>query len=152
MTDWTRSLCAPLAGYLTLVCGALVFQDALFGSVTHASTSTAIVIGGGLTALGCVVAGYVVAWIAPSRPALHMTPLVAWLCIETALLHLKAGSPLWFDVMAGGSNALGVMLGVWLWIRAHERSLNEAHRERGKRNGPWIVFCEPRRQRPAGVP
>ena len=127
MNPLARTLCAPIAGYATLVCGALVFQDALFGGVTHASTSTAIVIGGGLTALACVVAGYVVAWIAPSRPALHMTPLVAWLCIETALLHLKAGSPLWFDVMAGGSNVLGVVLGVWLWRRQHQRNLNEAH-------------------------
>ena len=127
MTHWARSLSAPIAGYLTLVCGALLFQDVLFGGVTHESSPLAIVIGGGLTALGCVLAGYVLAWVAPSRPALHMTPLVAWLCVETALLHVQAGSPLWFDVMAGGSNVFGVVLGVWIWIRQHQHDALEAH-------------------------
>ena len=127
MNQLTGSICAPIVGYATLVGGALLFQDALFGGVTHDSSWLAIVIGGGLTAMSCVLAGYLLACIAPSKPGLHMVPLVAWLCVETALLHVQTGSPLWFDVMAGGSNVFGVVLGVWIWIRQHQHDALEAH-------------------------
>ena len=114
-----RSIAAPILGYATIVIGALIFQDAIFGRVTHESSLAAIVIGGGLTAVACVLAGYVVAIVAPSRPTWHAAPLVVWLGIETTLLHLQGNSPLWFDVMAGGSNMVGVIIGVYIWLRVH---------------------------------
>ncbi|MDJ0654894.1 MAG: hypothetical protein QNJ40_12105 [Xanthomonadales bacterium] len=117
MTKVLRSIGAPILGYATIVIGALIFQDALFGRVTHESSLTAIVVGGGLTVFACVVAGYVLAQIAPTSPVLHAVPLVVWLGIETTILHLEGNSPLWFDAMAGGSNVLGVILGVYIWIR-----------------------------------
>ena len=116
-----RSIAAPILGYATIVIGALVFQDAIFGRVTHESSLAAIVIGGGLTAVACVLAGYVVAIVAPKQPIWHAAPLVLWLGIETTLLHLEGNSPLWFDVMAGGSNIVGVIIGVYIWLRVHPR-------------------------------
>ena len=124
MKTVSRSIAAPILGYVTIVIGALIFQDAIFGRVTHESPLSAIVIGGGLTAVACALAGYVVATVAPTRPAWHAAPLVAWLGIETTLLHLEGNSPIWFDVMAGGSNILGVILGVYIWLRLHPRAVS----------------------------
>lgn len=115
----------PILGYAIIVIGALIFQDALFGRVTHASPIYAIVIGGGMTALVCVLAGYFIGRFSPLAPLWHAMPLVVWLCIETTLLHLRGGSPLWFDVMAGGSNAIGVALGCYLWVHFHESKNRE---------------------------
>ncbi len=110
-----RIISAPIAGYVVIVIGALLFQDALFGRVTHDSSWVAISIGGGLTALACVLAGYVVGWIAPMRPVLAALPLLVWLAIETTLIHLRGMSPFWFDVAAGGSNIVGVVCGLVIW-------------------------------------
>ena len=117
MKTVVRSISAPIAGYATIVIGALIFQEGLFGRVTHDSAITAIVIGGGMTAVACVAAGYLVAQIAPKAPVAHALPLVIWLSIETTLVHLEGNGPLWFDALAGGSNIAGVILGVWIWIR-----------------------------------
>ena len=117
MKSVIRSIGAPILGYALIVIGALMFQEGLFGRVTHDSSITAILIGGGLTVVACVVAGYLVAQIAPQAPVAHALPLMIWLSIETTLIHLEGNSPLWFDVLAGGSNVAGVILGVWVWIR-----------------------------------
>ncbi len=119
MLTTMRSLGAVIVGYLTIVVGALVFQEGLFETLTHESSVLALLVGGGLTAVACVVAGYVLAHVAPSRPVLHAIPLVVWLCIETTILHLRGDSTLWFDVLAGGSNVLGVVIGVYMWGRQH---------------------------------
>lgn len=36
---------------------------------------------------------------------------------ETTLLHLENQSPLWFDVLAGGSIIAGVVLGTSIWTK-----------------------------------
>jgi len=120
-----HSIGTPILGYIVIVFAALVFQDAIFGRVTHESHISAIVIGGGLTALACVLAGYIIGRISPFAPMWHAAPLVVWLCVETTILHLRGGSPLWFDVMAGGSNAVGVALGCYLWVRLNESDVRE---------------------------
>ena len=119
MKNFLRSIAAPIAGYITIVIGALIFQDLIFGLVTHDSSLLAIVIGGGMTSVMCVVAGYLLSLIAPFRPFLHALPLVIWLAIETTIVHFEFGGPLWFDAMAGGSNMVGVLLGVYVWKRIH---------------------------------
>lgn len=117
-----RSIGAVVIGYATIVIGALIFQDALFDRVTHDSSLVAIVVGGGMTAVASVLGGYLLAQVAPARPFWHAIPLMAWLCIESTLLHLEGNSPLWFDIMAGGSNVLGVLIGTLIWLRVHQTS------------------------------
>lgn len=117
-----RSIGAIVIGYATIVIAALVFQDALFGRVTHDSPLVAIVVGGGMTAVASVLGGYLLAHVAPSRPLWHAMFLMVWLCIETTLLYLEGNSPLWFDIMAGGSIVLGVLIGTLIWLRFHDAS------------------------------
>ncbi len=112
-----RSIGAVLLGYAVLVIGALIFQDALFGGLTYQSPPFDLVIGGGLTVASAVAGGYVLALTAPKHPMLHAVPLVVWLCFETTMLYLSGDSPLWFDIVAGGSNVLGVLIGAYTWVR-----------------------------------
>ena len=126
MKQVLRSVSTPILGYALIVIGALIFQDLSFGRLTHESPAHALIIGGGLTALTCVLAGYLVARISPSHAVWHAAPLVVWLCIETTLIHLRGLSPLWFDVMAGGSNALGVAIGVAIWLRLNPMTKEES--------------------------
>lgn len=115
-----RSIGAVVIGYATIVIGALIFQDALFDRVTHDSSLVAIVVGGGMTAVASVLGGYLLAQVAPTRPFWHAIPLMAWLSIESALLHLQGNSPLWFDILAGGSLVVGVLIGTLIWLRVHK--------------------------------
>ena len=112
-----RSVGAVLLGYAVLVLGAFVFQDALFGRLTYQSPPFDLVIGGGLTVVSAVAGGYVLALIAPKRPMLHAVPLVVWLCFETTVLYLSGDSPLWFDIVTGGSNVVGILVGAYAWLR-----------------------------------
>ena len=112
-----RSVGAVILGYAVIVVGAIVFQDALFGGVNYGSPLLALVVGGGMTAVSAVAGGYLLAQVAPAAPWWHATPLVLWLCTETTILYLRGTSPLWFDVVTGGSLVVGVLLGVYLWVR-----------------------------------
>lgn len=112
-----RSIGAVLLGYAVLVVGALIFQDALFGGLTYQSPLFDLVIGGGLIVVSAVAGGYVLALTAPKHPMLHAVPLVIWLCFETTVLYLSGDSPLWFDIVAGGSNVVGVLVGAFTWVR-----------------------------------
>ncbi len=119
MNTLARSISAPILGYVTIVIGALTFQEGLFGSISPESSFITLLIGGGMTTVVCVAAGYLTSSIAPFRPIWHSTPLIIWLCVEATLLHLENGTPIWFDALAGGSNAVGVALGTMLYIRQH---------------------------------
>lgn len=120
MSTAGRSIGAVLSGYAILVLGALMFQDALFGRLTYHSPSFDLVIGGGLTVVSAVVGGYVLAIVAPKRPMLHAVALAVWLCFETTMLYLSGDSPLWFDILTGGSNIIGVFVGTYVWLRLND--------------------------------
>ena len=117
MSTGIRSIGAVLLGYAVLVLGALIFQDALFGGLTYQSPPFNLVIGGGMTVVSAVAAGFVLARTAPKHPMFHAVPLVIWLCFETTMLHLSGDSPLWFDIVTGGSNVVGVLIGAYAWVR-----------------------------------
>ena len=117
MSTGMRSVGAVLLGYATLVLGAFIFQDALFGRLTYQSPPFDLIIGGGLTVVSAVAGGYLLALVAPKRPMLHAVPLAVWLCFETTVLYLGGDSPLWFDIITGGSNVAGVLIGAYARVR-----------------------------------
>ncbi len=117
MTTAIRSIGAVLLGYAIIVLGALIFQDALFGGLAYRSPPFDLAIGGGLTVVSAVAGGYVLALTAPKHPMRHAVPLVIWLCFETTMLYLSGDSPLWFDIVTGGSNVVGVLIGAYAWVR-----------------------------------
>ena len=121
-SNLARSIGAVVSGYAVLVIGAVIFQDALFGGLTYESPIFNIIVGGGLTVASAVAGGYTLAAVAPGRPLLHAIPLCAWLCFETTMLYLQGSSPLWFDIMAGGSNIVGVFAGAIVWDRLNNTS------------------------------
>lgn len=125
MKSLLRSIGAPLAGYVAILIGAIVFQDLLFGGVTHHSPLVDLLVGGGMTTVAAVFGGYILAAIAPARPFLHATPLLIWLCTETTLLHLENQSPLWFDIFAGGSVIVGILLGMFVWTKREAAARNK---------------------------
>ncbi len=115
-----RSFAAVIIGYATIAIGATVFQTLLFDGISYwDSPWPDLLIGGGLTALSAVLGGYFLALIAPFHPMLHALPLVLWLCFETTVIYLTdiTAGPLWFDVVAGGSLVVGVLIGAFTFTR-----------------------------------
>lgn len=117
-----RSLGAVLAGYATIVVGALLFQDLLFGGLSHASPPRDLIVGGGMTAVFAALGGYVSYALAPRRPAAHAGTLIGWLCIETTLLTAEGANPLWFDALAGMSVIAGAAVGAYACARRSRRT------------------------------
>ncbi len=126
MVAIARMLVAPLAGYATIVIGALLFQDLLFGGVTDKSPLFALIVGGGLATLAAVGGGYLLAMISPRSPLWNAMPLVVWLVIESTLLHFQLGFPIWFSVLAGVTAILGILAGVLLWLRRNSPAQSNA--------------------------
>ena len=127
-----RSITAVVVGYATIVLGAVIFQDLLFGGLSYGESPWLhLVVGGGVTALSAVAGGYVLAVIAPMRPMLHAVPLVLWLGIETALLYVTevTSGPLWFDIVSGGSLIGGVLIGTFAFLRFGRSSLQDSEAE-----------------------
>ena len=114
MIQLFRSIAAIVLGYATIVLGAVIFQELLFGGISYRDSPLMhLVVGGGLTGLSAVVGGYLLAIVAPFRPMLHTIPLVLWLGFETTYLYVTevTGGPLWFDMVSGGSLVVGVLIG-----------------------------------------
>ncbi len=125
MNTALRSLGSIVIGYATIVLGAIVFQDLLFGGLSFAeSPASELIIGGGLTALSAVAGGYLLGKVAPFRPILHSVPLVVWLCIERTIIHIQGitAAPLWFDIVSGRGEVAGVVIGVCLYSRVSSRA------------------------------
>ena len=121
MTRLFRSIAAVLLGYATIVVGAVIFQELLFGGISYLDSPWPhLVVGGGLTALSAVVGGYLLAVVAPSRPMLHTIPLVLWLSFETTYLYVTevTAGPLWFDLVSGGSLIVGAVIGAFAYHRS----------------------------------
>lgn len=115
-----RSIAAVILGYATIVAGAVIFQELLFGGISfHQSPWLHLVVGGGLTGFSAVVGGYLLAVVAPSRPMLHTIPLILWLGFETTFLYVTevTAGPLWFDIVSGGSLIVGVLVGAFAFLR-----------------------------------
>ncbi len=127
-----RSIAAVILGYATIVVGAVVFQELLFGGISYLDSPWLdLVIGGGLTALSAVAGGYLLAVVAPIRPMLHSIPLVLWLSFETTYLYVTeiTAGPLWFDIVSGASLVVGVLIGAFAYSRLGSTSLRQGEAE-----------------------
>lgn len=124
-----RSIAAVILGYATIVAGAVVFQDLMFGGLSYFDSPWLhLVVGGGMTALSAVVGGFLLAVVAPFRPMLHTIPLVLWLGFETTFLYVTGATagPLWFDIVSGASLVVGVLLGASAFLRWGPKSLRNS--------------------------
>lgn len=109
-----RSIGAVLAGYATLILGTTLVQENLLGGVSYESSAPRILVAAGmLTPIAGVVAGMVTGGIAAQRPLLHALPIAAAIAVETTLLYRtgRVDGPLWFETLAGGALAAGVIIG-----------------------------------------
>ena len=79
-----------------------------------------------LTPLAAVIAGFVVALIAGTRPYLHLVPMSALIIAETGYLYSRGlvDGPIWFEASAGAALILGAGLGAFLWLHL----VNPSHR------------------------
>lgn len=138
-----RSIAAVIIGYATIVVGAVIFQDLLFGGLSYLDSPWLhLVVGGGLTGLSAVVGGYLLAVIAPFRPMFHTIPLVLWLSFETTFLYITevTAGPLWFDIVSGGSLVVGVLIGAYAFLRLGPITFRNSE---AKPSTSWFGFGYP---------
>ena len=100
-----------------LYAGTWFVQRAGFGHVTYSDSVPTLIGAGLLTPLAAVVAGFAVAFIAGTRPNLHLVPMCALIVAETAFLYSRGlvDGPIWFEASAGLSLILGAIGGAYLW-------------------------------------
>ena len=112
-----RSTLAIIVGELVLYAGTWFVQEPVFGHVTYSDSVPTLIGAGLLTPLAAVVAGFAVAFIAGTRPNLHLVPMCALIVAETAFLYSRGlvDGPIWFEASAGLSLILGAIGGAYLW-------------------------------------
>lgn len=109
-----RSVGAILCGYVALIVGTTVVQEAIFGGVSYQSSGRSTLIAAGvLTPLAGVLAGAVTGSIARARPAFHALPIAVAIAVETTVLYRtgRVDGPLWFEALAGAALAVAVLAG-----------------------------------------
>lgn len=113
-----RSGVAIILGEVLLYAGTWLVQERLFGHVTYSDTVPTLIGAGILTPLAAVIAGFVVALIAGTRPYLHLAPMSALIIAETGYLYSRGlvDGPFWFEASAGAALILGAVLGAFLWL------------------------------------
>ncbi len=105
-------------GYLPMVLGITLAQDAFFGGVSYTFSSLPVLaVAGAGTFAAAVVGGWVGSRISGLPVNLVQIVLVS---LETNWLirNHKTPGPVWFDVLAGLSLVIGLALGGWLQRRA----------------------------------
>lgn len=112
-----KGILAIIIAYATIVVFALIFQDYLFGGLkVPGSPIHHLLIGGIMTAVGAWIGGYFLSKIATSRPFVYAIILAIWLIVETNYLYFSGitTNPWLFDMAAGSSLSLGVLLGCYI--------------------------------------
>ena len=116
MLDSLRALASIIVGYATIVVFAIVFQDLLFGGLSlPASALHELAIGGFMTAVGAFVGGLLLTLVAGRAALVAALILASLLMIEGVYIYFggMTPNPLWFDIVASASLAVGLLLGYW---------------------------------------
>ena len=111
-----RGIVGIIAAYAVIVIFAIIFQDVMFGGLTMGKNPWYhMLIGGGMTAVGAFIGGYVLAIIANHRPFIYAIILAVWIVAEGIYLYIagKSPNPLLFDIVASSSLSIGVLLGCY---------------------------------------
>lgn len=118
MSKWIlKGILGIIVAYATIVVFALIFQDYLFGGLkVPGSPIHHLLIGGIMTALGAFIGGYLLSRIVNTRPFVYAIILAIWLIVETNYLYFSGitTNPWLFDMAAGSSLSLGVLLGCYI--------------------------------------
>jgi len=119
-----RSVLAVVIGYPLMGLRITLVQENWPGGVSYTHSSLWVLfLGGTFTFLSAVAAGWVAGWIAGHHPLLHALVMSAIVVGETAWLIAtgRTVDPVWFDVCAGASLIVGLLVGASLevWRRAH---------------------------------
>lgn len=127
-----KSLIAIVLGYVVMVAGAWTAQEGIFPGVAWGYPSVAMVLAlGFVTSAMAGAGGAVTAFLAPSRPYLHLIPMALLVSAETIYLYAagKVHGPLWFELLAGASIITGTVIAAWvaLWIKP--RLMGAAYRK-----------------------
>lgn len=130
ITSVLKGILAIILAYATIVIFAVIFQDVLFGGLkVPESPIHHLLIGGTMTALGAFIGGYLIPRIVQHRPLVYAIILAIWLLFETNYLYFsgKTTNPWLFDMAAGSSLALGVLVGCYIGkLRLDKRRLRLA--------------------------
>jgi hypothetical protein len=112
-----RSALAIILGEILLYAGTWFVQEPIFGHVTYSDSVPTLIGAGLLTPVAAVVAGFAVAFVAGTRPYLHLVPMSVLIVAETVFLYFRGlvDGPIWFEASAGLSLILGAMAGAYLW-------------------------------------
>ena len=126
-----RSALAIIVGEIVLYAGTWFVQEPIFGHVTYSDGVPTLIGAGLLTPVAAVVAGFAVAFIAGTRPYLHLVPMCTLIVAETAFLYSRGlvDGPIWFEASAGLSLILGAIAGAYLWRHFVAASHPLHHRE-----------------------
>lgn len=114
MSRIVRSLLAVVGGYLTMILGLFLAQDIPFGRVDYHTSSLAVLVTAGtLSCLAAILGGSVGAWIGGRYELLHALLMCILLSAEftTLIATDKLSGPLWFDLGATLSLAVGIVVG-----------------------------------------
>ena len=128
LPKFVKSVAAVFLGYAVLFFLIWIVQEGMFGGVGfNKSSLTVLGVAGLLTFGGAVAGGFATGWLAPGAPRAHVLVPVAAVIAETLLFLVpRSGDPAWFDLLAGGSLVVGLLLGAQLALR--NRVLAGAHR------------------------
>lgn len=119
-----KSVLAIVVGYVAMVAGAWVGQEAVFPGTEYGAPAHELLTVGILTAVLAGTGGAVTAFLAPSRPYLHLLPMAALISFETIMLYAngRVAGPLWFELLAGASLIAGTIVGAWLVVKTKHRA------------------------------
>lgn len=119
----TRSVAGIVIGYLILVLGAWVVQEAILGGVSYRDDLTTIGLAGILTPMAAAIGAIATVSIAGRQPWLHLIPMFTLIVVETTYLYAqgRVDGPLWFEAAAGASLIAGGTIGALSWQTLSQR-------------------------------
>lgn len=115
-----RGIAAIIVGYAIIVIFAILFQDVSFGGLSLAKSPWHhLLIGGSMTVVGALIAGYVMPIIANRQPYIYAWILAIWVLAEGIYLWVAGitTNPLLFDIAASSSLSIGVLVGCYYRVR-----------------------------------
>ena len=113
-------LLGVLAGELALILGTTIAQEVIFDGISfYSSDWIDISLGGLLTILAAVGAGYLAGLVGPKNSLGVGIILTIIVLAETIYLQISGitEGPVWFDLLAG----LGLVGGIWLGVALSRR-------------------------------
>ncbi|MDA1264566.1 MAG: hypothetical protein O2816_05750 [Planctomycetota bacterium] len=109
-----RILGGIVAGHAAMVIGITLAQEVAFGGVSYTDSSLPVLAGAGAGTIASALLG---GWIASRIAGLPANVVqVILVALETSWLIQsdKFHDPLWFDLLAGLSLVVGILLGGWI--------------------------------------